>query len=68
MSYIGNDLRCDDKREDLSDYRVLLSCMRDRFVSYGLIDALERLERLDDAILKAILEPDAPAAGRAALN
>jgi hypothetical protein len=35
--------------------------MRDSFVSYGLVDALERLERLDDAILRAILERDASA-------
>ncbi|HVZ90396.1 MAG TPA: hypothetical protein VG843_02005 [Rhizomicrobium sp.] len=61
MSQFGKNLRSDDKRENLSDYRVLLSCMRDRFVSYGLVDALERLERLDDAILRAILERDASA-------
>lgn len=42
--------------DDLSDYRVLLSCMRKRFEGYGMLEALDRLERLDDAILEAILD------------
>ena len=67
MSQAGKDSRSNDNREDLSDYRVLLSCMRSRFVRYGLIDALERLERLDDAILRAIVEREFPV-GSSALN
>ncbi len=45
-----------DHKEELSDYRIWLDCIRDRLVSFGMIDALERLERLDDAILQAILD------------
>jgi hypothetical protein len=42
--------------EELSDYRTVLSCMRKRFEGYGMLDALERLERLDAAIFQAILD------------
>ncbi len=42
--------------EELSDYRVVLSCMRKRFEGYGMLDALERLEKLDAAIFQAILD------------
>jgi len=45
-----------DEEEELSDYRIVLSCIRKRFERYGMTDALERLERLDDAILQAIME------------
>jgi hypothetical protein len=51
--------------EELSDYRILLSCMRKRFVGYGMLEALERLERLDDAILEAILDRHEPVQTRA---
>ncbi len=43
-----------DTEEELSDYRVVLSCMRRRLEGYGMTDALRRLEMLDDAILEAI--------------
>jgi len=53
-----------DNQEELSDYRVLLSCMRKRLEGYGMLEALERLEKLDDAILQAIVgsipSPGAP--------
>jgi hypothetical protein len=42
--------------EELSDYRVLLACMRKRLEGYGMADALERLEELDNALLEAIIE------------
>ncbi|HWA02832.1 MAG TPA: hypothetical protein VG819_04810 [Rhizomicrobium sp.] len=42
--------------EDLSDYRILLSCMRKRLEGYGMMEALDRLEQLDDAILEAIMD------------
>ncbi len=45
-----------DEEEELSDYRVVLSCIRKRLVRYGMTEALERLERLDDAIVKAITD------------
>lgn len=51
-----------DREDELSDYRIVLSCIRDRLVSFGLIDALERLERLDDAILQAIIDRVPPPA------
>jgi hypothetical protein len=54
-----NEFLCDTE-EELSDYRVLLSCMRKRLEGYGMTDALERLERLDAAIFQAILEGTAP--------
>lgn len=42
--------------EELSDYRTVLSCMRRRFEGYGLLEALEKLEKLDAAIFQAILD------------
>jgi hypothetical protein len=42
--------------EELSDYRILLGCIRKRLKTRGLADAVESLERLDHAILEAILE------------
>jgi hypothetical protein len=42
--------------EDLSDYRLFLSCMRKRLEIYGMLEALDRLERLDSAIMRAIAE------------
>jgi hypothetical protein len=42
--------------EELSDYRVLLACMRRRLEGYGMADALRRLEALDNALLQAIAE------------
>lgn len=45
-----------DENEELSDYRVVLSCIRNRLEKYGMNEALERLERLDDALLRAIVE------------
>ncbi|HWA90340.1 MAG TPA: hypothetical protein VG889_09915 [Rhizomicrobium sp.] len=47
----------------LSDTRVWLGAIRNRLVNFGLTDALERLERLDDAILQAIIDrvkPETP--------
>ena len=48
----------DDHAEELSDYRVLLACIRKRLESYGMIDALQSLEQLDHAILQAIVEQE----------
>jgi len=48
----------DDHAEELSDYRVLLGCIRKRLESYGMIDALQSLEQLDHAILQAIVEQE----------
>ncbi len=42
--------------EELSDYRVLLACMRRRLEGYGMANALQRLEELDNALLQAIVE------------
>ncbi len=42
--------------EELGDYRLVLSCMRKRFEGYGMLEALERLEKLDAAIFQAILD------------
>jgi hypothetical protein len=42
--------------EELSDYRILLGCIRKRLKTRGLADAVESLERLDHAILEAMLE------------
>lgn len=52
-----------DPDEELSDYREVLSCIRKRLERYGLTEALERLESLDDAILQAILDKVAPPIG-----
>jgi hypothetical protein len=46
----------DGNEEELSDYRVLLACMRKRLEGYGMADALERLEQRDNALLQAIVE------------
>ena len=48
----------DDHAEELADYRVLLGCIRKRLESYGMIDALQSLEQLDYAILRAIVEQE----------
>jgi hypothetical protein len=49
--------------EELGDYRLVLSCMRKRFEGDGMLEALERLEKLDAAIFQAILDrlPPRPA-------
>jgi hypothetical protein len=47
-----------DDAEELSDYRILLACIRKRLRTYGLTEALESLERLDHAILEAIVEQE----------
>ena len=47
-----------DDAEELSDYRILLACIRRRLKTYGLTEAIENLERLDHAILQAILEQE----------
>lgn len=47
-----------DEEEELSDYRVVLSCIRKRLERYGMTEALERLERLDDAIVRAMTDRD----------
>jgi hypothetical protein len=41
--------------EELSDYRVLLACIRKRLEGYCMAEALERLEELDNALLEAIV-------------
>ena len=56
MSVIASVL--DDHAEELSDYRILLACIRKRLESYGMLDALESLEQLDHAILQAIVEQE----------
>jgi hypothetical protein len=45
-----------DREDELSDYRIWLSCIRERLVDLGMPEALELLERLDDAILQAIID------------
>lgn len=52
----GHDRTMIEEEEELSDYRVVLSCIRKRLARYGMTEALERLERLDDAIVKAIMD------------
>ncbi len=52
----GPALSAPSSEEELSDYRIVLSCMRRRFEGYGMLDALERLEKLDAAIFQAILD------------
>jgi hypothetical protein len=42
--------------EELSDYRILLACIRKRLEGYGMAKALQRLEALDNALLQAIIE------------
>ena len=44
--------------EELSDYRILLGCIRRRLKIHGLTEALDSLERLDRAILQAIVEQE----------
>ncbi len=51
-------LSMNDDAEELSDYRILLACIRKRLRTYGLTEALESLERLDHAILEAIVEQE----------
>ena len=48
----------DDHADELSDYRILLACLRKRLESYGMMDALRSLEQLDNAILQAIVEQE----------
>jgi len=52
----GDDPIMIDEEEELSDYRVVLSCIRKRLARYGMTEAMERLERLDDAIVQAIMD------------
>ena len=47
-----------DDTEELSDYRILLACIRRRLKTHGLTEALDNLERLDRAILQAIVEQE----------
>jgi hypothetical protein len=42
--------------EELSDYRVVLSCMRKRLRECGMTLALQRLDELDRALQEAIAE------------
>ncbi|MEI9929435.1 MAG: hypothetical protein WDM89_02405 [Rhizomicrobium sp.] len=64
MSDKNAELENASSEEELSDYREVLSCMRKRFEGYGLLKALERLERLDAAIFEAILEGLPPVSTR----
>jgi hypothetical protein len=56
MSRKNTTLETPSGEEELSDYRLVLSCMRKRFEGYGMLDALDRLEKLDAAIFQAILD------------
>jgi hypothetical protein len=56
MSQTSNLQPDASSEEELTDYRVLLACMRKRLEGYGMADALERLEELDNALLVAIAE------------
>jgi len=56
-----------DTDEELSDYRVVLSCIRKRLERYGMVEALESLERLDTQLLQAIVDR-LPPPERRALN
>ena len=56
--------RATGPEDGLSDSRIWLGCIRNRLVDFGLTDALEQLERLDDAILQAILERVPPEVSR----
>jgi hypothetical protein len=56
MSKNADALDTATSEEELGDYRLVLSCMRKRFEGYGMLEALERLERLDAAIFDAILD------------
>lgn len=64
MTSTNTELHGGETEEELSDYRVLLSCIRKRLESYGMTEALERLERLDDAILQAIMDRTPPEPSR----
>jgi hypothetical protein len=57
-----------EEDEELSDYRVVLDCIRKRLERYGMTEALERLERLDDAIVQAIMDRGFPPAPTTFLN
>jgi len=56
MSQEGTALDSSSGEEEISDYRVVLSCMRKRFEAHGMFDAMDLVEQLDDAISQAITE------------
>lgn len=54
MSQEGTALDSSACEEEISDYRVVLSCMRKRFETHGMFDAADLVEQLDNAISQAI--------------
>jgi hypothetical protein len=56
MSQQNNVQETITSEEELSDYRLVLTCMRKRFETYGMLEALDRLEKLDGAISQAITD------------
>lgn len=56
MSQEGTALDSSSSKEEISDYRVVLSCMRKRFEAYGMLDAMDLVEQLDDAIAQAVAD------------
>jgi len=54
MCQEGTALDFSSSEEEISDYRVVLSCMRKRFEAHGMHDAADLVEQLDDAISQAI--------------
>ena len=56
MSQQNNALETLSTEEELSDYRLFLSCMRKRFEAYGMLEALDRLDKLDTALSREIAD------------
>jgi hypothetical protein len=56
MSRQNNTKEAITTEEELSDYRLVLTCMRKRFETYGMIEALDRLEKLDATLSREIAE------------
>ncbi|HTT99507.1 MAG TPA: hypothetical protein VMF58_15775 [Rhizomicrobium sp.] len=46
--------------EELSDYLLVLTCMRKRFEAHAMLEALDRLEKLETAISRAIVDRRPP--------
>lgn len=56
MSQQNNALEVITTEEELSDYRLVLTCMRKRFEAYGMLEALDRLEKLDATLSREITD------------
>jgi len=54
MSQEGTPLEPPSCEEELSDYRILLSCMRRRLEARAMTEALDLVDQLDDAISRGI--------------